>query len=104
MENNNEEPSLSLAEYERLCREACEGFIPSGSRDVDEEALLYRMCRSVFRYLDQEFVLSPIADVSNLYAYKWNIQKLVSTRRSEEFDTLETPGKYIDEALRKANY
>lgn len=95
---------MSFAEYERLCREACEGFIPSGSRDADEEALLYRICRNVFDYLDQEFVLSPIADVTNLYAYKWNIQKLVGTRRSQEFDTLETPGKYIDEALHRASY
>jgi hypothetical protein len=57
MENRNEDPSLSFAEYERLCREACEGFIPSDSRDADEEALLYRICRKVFDYLDQAFVI-----------------------------------------------
>jgi hypothetical protein len=104
MENPNKKRSLSLSEYERLCREACEGFVPSASRDADEEVLLYRICRKVFHQLDQELVLSPIADVTSLFAYKWNLQKLVSTRRSQEFDTLETPGKYIDEALRKAPY
>ena len=102
MEDTNEMKSLSLAEYDRLCREACEGFVPSGSRDADEETLLYRICQKVYAYLDQEFAFIPVAGASDLYTYKWNLQQLVHNSQSESFDTLETPGKHINAALSKA--
>src|SRR4051812_30471966 len=96
MGNANEMKSLSHAEYDRLCREACEGFVPSGSREADEETVLYRICQKVYAYLDQEFAFIPVAGASDLYAYKWNLQQIVHNRQAEWFDTLETPGKYIN--------
>jgi hypothetical protein len=99
MENMNQENSLSLPEYDQLCREACEGFVPSGSRDADEELLLRRICKKVFAHLGQDFLMSPVVDASNLMAYKLNLQRLVGKQQTEWFDTLETPGKYIQRTL-----
>ena len=90
---------LSLADYETLCADACEGFRSSGSRDADEEALMFRILQNVYSFLEADLDSFPIQDVSNLHAYKWKVQQLVSQRQIEWFDTLETPGKFITQKL-----
>jgi hypothetical protein len=92
---------LSFADYEGLCAEACQGFAPSGSRDADEETLMLRVLRKVYSFLEEDVDSFPIQDVSNLHSYKWKVQQLVSQGQSEWFDTLETPGKYINQELDK---
>lgn len=94
-----EKKMLTKAEYERLCSVACVGFVPSGSKDADEEALLFAICREVYKYLDQDFMFIPAQGASNLCTYKWNLQQLVSRRQVESFDTLETAGKHINKVL-----
>ena len=102
MQKMDQNKSLSFAEYDRLCRESCEGFIPSGSKDADEELLLRRICHNVFAYLDQEFFISPVLDTTDLEAYKWTLQRLVANKQSDSFDTLAVPGKYINETLSRS--
>ena len=102
MEERNETKTLSFAEYDQLCCEACEGFVPTGSREAGEESLLLAVCREVYRYLGQDLMFTPMVNVSTLEKYKWNLQRLVHGRQSEWFDTLQTPGKYINEALDRA--
>lgn len=102
MSQENEKKELSHADYARLCRQACQGFAPSGSREADEETLMSRVFRQVYRYLEEDLDAFPVVDASNLQTYKSKVRQLVSQRQSEWFDTLETPGKYINEKLDKA--
>jgi hypothetical protein len=92
----NNHRQLSLAEYERLCAEACLRFTPSGSREDDEETLAYSICRNVYSFLQENMMtFFPLVDVPNLQAYEEKLRQLVAARQSEPFNTLELPRRYI---------
>jgi hypothetical protein len=97
-----EKNKLSYSEYQRLCADACSGFAPSGSRVADEETLMLRICEKVFSYLGEDMDSISLKGTSNHHTYKLKLQQLVSQRQDEWFDTLETPGRFINEALNKA--
>ncbi len=93
---------LSLADYERLCVEACLGFEASGSRQADEETLMCRICRNVYLFLQENMAtFFPLVDVPNLKASEEKLHQLVATRQSEPFNTLDLPRRYIKETLDK---
>src|SRR5438270_9474696 len=94
--------TLSPAEYDRLCYEACADFVPTGSKEKDEETLFLAICREVYGYLDLHFMFMPIQGVSPLNKYKQNLLMVISGRQSELFDPLQIAGRHIHEALGKA--
>lgn len=89
-------------EYDRLCSEACKGFMPSGAREADEEKLLYRICDTVFKYFGRVFAVASATGITNIKIYQANLQRFVQERQAEEFDTLKVAGKHINETLNKA--
>lgn len=102
---------LSKAEYENLCREACENplglhrYTLRNGKPVAEHywfTIWYRVANHI-GLEDPMLPPRPLpqtsdSDIEHLRA---EVQRLVDKYQSESFDTLATPGKYVDGALKR---
>ena len=102
MDEAIEQKTLSLAEYNQLCREVCQRFVPSGSKDADEEKLWHSILRKVYSCLGAKLSAFPIVGDANIRTHQWQLAQLVHQRQSEEFDAQEVPSRHIIETLNKA--
>ena len=87
---------ITANEYEKLCREVCANFMPSGDQEKDEAIILHSICSRAHDYLNDRnwrsvrIVGGSLKDIS-----EYNLQTFVAARQSETFDPLEIAYKYI---------
>ena len=95
------EKLTNKADYEKLCKQACDGLNEGWTTAQNEETVLFAICREVYEFFGEEFVLVPVSGGERLEAYWMNLLKLMSTRQAEEFSVVEITDKYINEALNR---
>ena len=84
---------MSVAEYERLCREACAEY----RTEVTVEALLFAICKRVYHHIygyKRDLVL-PYAVGPRQEVYKSVLLKMVNEAQSEPIDALGVVANYI---------
>ncbi len=84
---------LGQGEYERLCREVCEGYTSA----IAEEALWFAICKKVYHYFYgyRQDLTFPYTEGPRTELYKSALQQMVTEGQSEPFDPLEVADKYV---------
>ena len=85
--------TLSLAQYEALCREACS----VRASQIPEEVLWFTICKGVYHHIHgyRRNLGLPYTEGPRIELYQTELERMVREAQSEEFDALEIAHRHI---------
>jgi hypothetical protein len=87
---------ISKAEYDSLCRQACEGY----STRTTSEAMWFAVCKKVYHHLHgyKQDLVFPYQAGPRQEIYESFLRRVVGAVQSEDFDPVELAWDHIDAA------
>ena len=89
---------ISKAEFCEVCKYVCSQLVPSGSKELDKEALNYAIYWQLCAILDERISFKKNS-YSKTNRYRHSLRELLKNRTTDFFDVLEIVDENIDEVM-----